>query len=145
MSERSVPKESEINETENSNIETENSSIKTENKDESRDHETDRVEKDLSSNHSSRKRTAHSESSNIDDPTRGGKISNTAGKEANREFEGMSNQDGPDEVFNTHIILKALKAKNGPDRELCEQDSSQINWHLSTDEVNDDNMDSKVN
>ena len=131
MSERSIPKESEINETENSNINTENN-------DESRNHEADRVEKNLSSNHASSKRAAHSESSNIDDPTRGGKISNTAREEVNREFEGTSPQDGPGELFNTHIILEALKAKNGPDRKLYEQDSSQINWHISNDEINND-------
>ena len=63
----------------------------------------------------------------------------------NRKFEGTSPQDEPDEIFNTHIIVKAQKSKNGPDRKLCEQDSNQINWHLSTDEVNDNHMDSKVN
>ena len=35
--------------------------------------------------------------------------------------------------------------ESGQDRKLYEQDSNQINWHLSTDEVNDDHMDSKVN
>ena len=64
----------------------------------------------------------------------------------NREFEDTSLKDGSDELFNTHNILEALlekgRAENGPDRELYEQESRQINWLISKDEVNDDHTES---
>ena len=100
----------------------------TENNDGSRSHEVDRIEKNLFSNHAPRKRATHSVSSGIDDPTRGGRINNLAKEMVNKKFK-----------------VKAQMSESGPDRKLCEQDSNQINWHLSTDEVNDDHMDSKVN
>ena len=63
----------------------------------------------------------------------------------NREFEDTSLKDRPDKLFNTHNILEALRAKNGPDRELYELESRQINLHISNDEVNDDHMESEIN
>ena len=73
---------------------TENSNNNKESNEGSRNHEADRVKKSFSSSHAPRKRALRSDSSNIDDPTRGGKISNTAREEVDRGFEDTSLKDG---------------------------------------------------
>ena len=133
MSERVIPEKPEVDIKENGDDNKESNEG-------SGNHEADSIKKISFSD--CPPRAVYLDSSNIDNPTRGGKISNTAREEVDRGFEDTSLKDGSNKLLETHNILEALLDKEmlgddlgTLDSELYEQESRQINCLIGSTEV----------